>query len=434
MIASFPQHVALADILAWLWVHLTDPGNFVQIVIILFGYGVGALSYRLMRQNIVNAIDRSELPAKVKRIFNNLKRTFMYVIMLVVVFILSQIAKSLHADLNPSLSEAAMKVISAWIIVRMALQFMDNAFLRNIFAVLILSIMTLSIFGVLSQTSDALDEVGFNIGHFRFSALSIVKGGMSLFILLYLALFLSAFIERAVLRTKSLSRSSQVLLVKIIRITLIIFAVFIGVSSAGIDLSVFTVFSGAIGLGLGFGLQKVASNLFSGLLLLTDKSINPGDIIELEGGTFGWVNHMGARYTEVVTRDNKSYLIPNEDFITQRIVNWSHGNRLVRLHVPFAVHYRNDPHRIIDLAKAAARGTNRVVTHPEPMCWISKFGENAVEFDLRFWIKDPEQGVFNMRGAVMLQLWDSFKKNGISFAYPQREVFLHHMPEPSTPP
>jgi len=162
------------------------------------------------------------------------------------------------------------------------------------------------------------------------------------------------------------------------------------------------------------------------MLLLLDRSIKPGDVIEIPDiGTFGWVNHMAARYTEIVTRDNKSFLIPNEDFITQRVINWSHGNKLVRIHLEFGVHYDSDPHKVIEIATQAARDLERVVDNPAPICWIVEFGDSSLNFDLRFWIKDAEGGVANIRGQVFLALWDAFKKHNIQIPYPHREVYVH---------
>ena len=184
--------------------------------------------------------------------------------------------------------------------------------------------------------------------------------------------------------------------------------------------------SGAIGLGIGFGLQKVVSNLFSGFLLLMDQSIQPGDVIELESsGTFGWVNNMAARYTEIVTRDNKSYLIPNEELVTQRVVNWSHGNKLVRVEVLFGVHYDSDPHEVIRIAVEAATKPERVISNREAVCWLKEFGDSSINFALRFWIKDADQGITNIKGEVLLALWDAFKANNIAIPYPHREVFIH---------
>jgi small-conductance mechanosensitive channel len=176
-------------------------------------------------------------------------------------------------------------------------------------------------------------------------------------------------------------------------------------------------------VGLGFGLQKVVSNLVSGVIILLDKSIKPGDVISL-GETFGWIQTLGARYASVVTRDGKEYLIPNEDLITGQVVNWSHSNDFVRLDIYFGTAYGDDPHVVRKLAIQAASGVKRVLTDRAPVCHIVGFGDSSVDYILRFWIKDPTGGLTNIRGNVYLALWDAFQENGISIPFPQREVLM----------
>ena len=315
-------------------------------------------------------------------------------------------------------------ILLAWIFIRLVSQVIEQRFARNIISSIILGLMALSIFGVLDQTTATLDAIGFSIGEFRLSALSVAKGILGIFFLLYAALFLANITDKKINTVKSLNPSSRVLISKIARVFLVVTAILIGITSAGIDLSLFAVFSGAVGLGVGFGLQKVISNLFSGMLLLVDQSIKPGDIIEMDG-TFGWVNHMGARYIELVTRDNKSYLVPNEEFITQQVINWSHGNTLVRVETTFGVHYDSNPHDVKRLAIEAAGKPDRVVDSPSPVCHLVEFGDSSINFVLRYWIKDAEKGITNTKGDVMLALWDALKENNIDIPYPHREVFMH---------
>lgn len=415
--------------MTWFGEHFWTVDFLYESVIIAVAAALGNIVYRFARKPIGGYIDESGLPIRVRRILYNLNRLILPSATLIFMFIGAMIASIEIFDVNISFVKGVMKVLLAWVAIRAAVQFIANNLIRNIFAIAIWVVAALSIFGVLEQTANLLDAFGFSVGTFRISALVLIKGALSLFMLLYIATFTSTFAERAVLRSKSLTRSSQVLIAKIIRISLIVIALMIGVTSAGIDLSIFAVFSGAVGLGVGFGLQKVVSNLFSGLLLLLDKSIEPGDVIELENsGTFGWVHHMGARFTEIVTRDNKSYLIPNEELITQNVVNWSHGDKLIRLHAPFGVHYNSDPHEVIRIAQKAATRPERVVAEPAPVCWITEFGDSSINFDLRFWIKDAEGGVANVVGQVMLALWDAFKENDIQIPYPHREVFIHEVP------
>ncbi|MEQ9394753.1 mechanosensitive ion channel family protein [Haliea sp.] len=422
----------ISRLLQWLADEVWSPGTLYQAVMILLALAFGMLVYRVVRERLTGLIDNADLPIRVKLACNNLKSLVVPLVMLGVLFVISLIVSSGYAFLRVSLVTGVMKLLLAYMAIRIATQFISNVMARDFFALTMLLIAALSIFGILDDATIALDAMAFSMGQFHISALAVVKTILSLVVLLYLATFLSTFAERRVLKSKSLTRSSQVLVAKIVRIVLVTFALLIGVTSAGLDLSIFAVFSGAVGLGIGFGLQKVVSNLFSGLLLLLDKSIKPGDVIELEASaTFGSVTHMGARYTEIITRSNKSFLIPNEDFITQRVINWSHGDRLIRIQVEFGLHYDSDPHEVIDIAVAAAKRPARVVATPEPICLLMEFGDSSLNFVLRFWITDAEAGVSNVQGQVMLSLWDAFKENGIQIPYPHREVYLHAAPSPA---
>ena len=207
---------------------------------------------------------------------------------------------------------------------------------------------------------------------------------------------------------------------------LVFLALLIGVNAVGIDLTAFTVFSGAIGVGLGFGLQKIVSNFVSGIILLAERSIKPGDVIEV-GGTHGSVTSLGGRYTTLRARDGKEYLIPNETLITNQVVNWSYTARssasiLLRRRL-----------RQRSAAGAPARdrggeGDQRVQSSPEPVCHVTEFGDNGINFLLRFWIADPANGVINIKGDVFLALWDRFVEHGIEVPFPQRDLRIRDLP------
>jgi small-conductance mechanosensitive channel len=227
-----------------------------------------------------------------------------------------------------------------------------------------------------------------------------------------------------------ISPSMKVLAVKFLQVLLFGAAFFLGLKVVGVDLTGLAVLSGAIGVGLGFGLQKVVSNLVSGVIILLDKSIKPGDVISI-GDTFGWINALGARYVSITTRDGREYLIPNEDLITGQVVNWSHSNDFVRLDIHFGTAYGDDPHLVRKLAIEAAAGVDRVLSVKPPVCHITGFGDSSVDYILRFWITDPTDGLTNIRGNVYLALWDVFQANGVSIPFPQREVRMlnqHHDP------
>ena len=281
----------------------------------------------------------------------------------------------------------------------------------------------LVILGINDDAAAFLDSLAIPLGAVRLSALMVLKAALLLIATVWLAIVVGNYIDERVRRSEELTPSIRVLVGKVAKIGLVLVAGAIALSSVGVDLTALTVFSGAVGVGLGFGLQKVVSNFVSGVFILLDKSIKPGDTISLEG-TFGWIRELRARFVSVVTRDGREYLIPNEDFITQRVINWSFSDNFVRLDVNFGVSYDADPHMVSQLAIEAAMSVARVETDRRPVCWLTDFGKSSLDFVLRFWIRDPQQGLTNVRGKVLLALWDIFKENGISIPYPHREIIV----------
>lgn len=276
---------------------------------------------------------------------------------------------------------------------------------------------------LLDSVVSTLDAAAVSVGGLRLSALLVLKATILFGALLWAALLLSDLIDQSLARVLGIDEAIAVLIGKIVRAGLLFFVLLASFSAVGIDLTAFAVFSGAVGLGVGFGLQKVASNLISGFIILLDRSIKPGDVISL-GSTFGWITALRARYVQVNTRDGVEYLIPNETFITERLANMSHTNRSIRLEIKFGVSYASDPHVVRRLAIAVVAGLQRVMAYPEPVCHIAGFGDSSLDFVLRFWIQDPEKGVTNVRGEAFLGLWDAFKENAIEIPYPHREVLL----------
>ena len=191
----------------------------------------------------------------------------------------------------------------------------------------------------------------------------------------------------------------------------------------GNHLTALTVFGGALGIGIGLGLQKVASNLVSGLTLLMDKSIKPNDVIAV-GDTYGWIASLGARYAAVRTRDGIEHLIPNEELITQRVENWSHSDKTVRLKVPVGISYKSDVRLAMRLCLEAAGTVERVLAAPEPRCLLRGFGDSSVDLEIRIWIDDPEEGRANVMSEVLLGVWDRFHEHGIEIPFPQRDLHL----------
>ncbi len=312
-------------------------------------------------------------------------------------------------------------IATAWLCVGLAARLISNRFIRRIVTWGLWIYVTLYYLGLVDEVGGFLDGVAVTLGQFRLSALSVLKAMVVTTLLVTLARFVVKSGGRRLRANKDISPSAQELAVKALQVFLYSAAFFIGLKAVGFDLTGLAVLSGAIGVGLGFGLQKVVSNLVSGIIILLDKSVKPGDVISL-GETFGWIEALGARYVSVVTRDGKEYLIPNEDLITGQVVNWSHSNEFVRIDLFFGTAYGDDPHLVRKVAIEAAYSVGRVLKDRPAVCHITGFGDSSVDYILRFWITDPSEGLTNVRGNVYLALWDAFKEHGISIPFPQREV------------
>lgn len=319
---------------------------------------------------------------------------------------------------------SATLLSGAWLLIAVVSHAIRSRALGKVVNIVVWAYVAAAILGIVDDVAAVLDGAAFAVGKVRLSVLVILQGALFLGGLLWLSLSVGSFLDTRIQTVEELTPSLRVLIGKILRIALIVVALLVAMSGLGIDLTAFTVLSGAVGVGLGFGLQKVVSNFISGIIILLDESIKPGDTISL-GETFGWIRQLRARFVSVVTRDGREFLIPNEDFITREVINWSFSDQYVRLDVPFGVSYDSDPHEVSRLAIEAAGAVDRVdsLRHP-PVCWLTAFGDSSLDFLLRFWIKDPQRGLTNIRGRVLLNLWDIFKENNIAIPYPHREVIM----------
>ena len=317
---------------------------------------------------------------------------------------------------------------TAWLIYRLVAGLTHNQFWLRLAAVLAFGIAALQSFGLLEPTFEFLGSLSFAVGKSTLSVLDLVNGIFILLFLLWMSSLLGSAGESRIRQLPNLPPSLQVLLAKVVRVFLIFISFLVAMSTIGLDLSSFALLGGAIGVGIGFGLQKVVSNLVSGLILLLDRSIKPGDVIEIDN-TYGWINSLRARYASIITRDGKEHLIPNEDLITNRVVNWSFSDKNIRVRVPVGISYDSDPRKAMELCVEAARSSGRVLNDPEPRCLLTGFGDNSVNLELRFWINDPSNGLGNARSEVLLSIWDKFKEAGISIPFPQRDLHLRSWPE-----
>ncbi|MGB0630889.1 MAG: mechanosensitive ion channel family protein [Alphaproteobacteria bacterium] len=321
------------------------------------------------------------------------------------------------------LLNVTVSLLTAWVAIRIVSQLIRDPTWGRLFALSAWLIAALNIVGLLSPALLLLDAASLSIGEVRISALTVIKGVVTLILLLWLASITSRLLEQRVQNLPNLTPSVQVLIGKMIKIVLVTIAILAAVNAVGIDLTALAVFSGAVGVGLGFGLQKVVANFVSGIILLLDRSVKPGDTIAV-AGQYGRVDSLGARYASVITRDGIEHLIPNEEFISTRVENWSYSNEFIRLKKIVGVHYKSDIHKARDLCLEAAGEVDRILKDPKPACLLREFNDSSVDLEIRFWIRDPMNGRANVTSELLFGIWDRFAEHGIEIPYPQRDLHL----------
>jgi len=278
----------------------------------------------------------------------------------------------------------------------------------------------LELIGQLDAASDALDSVSIVLGGLRLTPLLVIKAGLLLIAALWLTNIASNFAESRINQSTELTPSIQVLLVKMIRMGLLIVTIAVALSAVGINLSALAVFSGAVGVGIGIGLQKIVANFISGIILLADKSVKPGDLVTI-GDSSGRISAMKTRYISVAAGDGREFLIPNEDLVTQKVTNWTYTDKNTLVKVLFGTDYDSDPKQVCKLAVEIAAAAPRAIKSKTPNCILTEFTETGMKFALTFWIADPD-GMDNVKSDVMLALWETFKREGIRAPYPVREI------------
>lgn len=322
-----------------------------------------------------------------------------------------------------ALINGGASLVTAWAMIRFGSSLVKSRFWSKTLAFSMWTIAALNIVGWLDPILEVLGNAIIPLGDHKLSLLTLIKGGAFLALFLWIAGLSSEGLERALARS-NLSPSQKVLFHKIAKILLIAVAILLGLNVVGIDFTALAVFSGALGIGIGFGLQKVFANLMSGFILLMDKSIKPGDVIAVND-TYGWVNRLGARYVSILTRDGKEHLIPNEMLITQSVENWTYTDGKIRIHIPIGVSYNEDIPLVKKLLLEVAHQHPRILQNPEPVCLIKGFGDNSVDFEIRAWIEDPVNGISNVMSGVYEEVWRVFKQHGVVVPFPQRDLNIN---------
>jgi small-conductance mechanosensitive channel len=297
--------------------------------------------------------------------------------------------------------------------------------------------LSLHVMGWGQDVIEVLDSIGLDTGKTRISVWSIAKLIVTVALFVLGAVWLSRWIEKRLARVQGLAPNMRIGFAKFTQAFLVGLSVLIGLNASGLDMTSLNVFSGAIGIGLGFGLQSIAANFVSGFVLLMDRSIKPGDVISFTGTTgtstegFGWVQQLRGRYVVVRDRDGVETLVPNQNLITNSVINWSYTDPRVRIKVPVRISYRNDPELALQLLLSATDNQRRVLREPPPVARLMQFGDHGIELELRFWITDPQEGVNNVRSDVNRAIWRLFREADITIPVAQREVRLEMVPTPA---
>ncbi|MFA5081835.1 MAG: mechanosensitive ion channel domain-containing protein [Hydrogenophilaceae bacterium] len=283
--------------------------------------------------------------------------------------------------------------------------------------------VALHIMGYLTPMIESLDAIGFSLGKQHISLYTALIGLLSVAVTLITALSVGRLIENRLIAGSNLNPNIKLALSKIIRSLLLVVAVLVALPLVGIDITVLSVFGGALGVGLGLGLQKIASNYFSGFTLLLEQSIRIGDMVTVDG-RFGEVKEIATRYTVIRGRDGTEYILPNESLITAPVINHTLADRENRISIPVQVAYGADLNKVREIMLAAAANHPRVISSQEPRVLLTGFGDNGINMELRIWMMDPEEGLGRLKSDINWAIWEAFQREGIEIPFPQRVVHM----------
>jgi small-conductance mechanosensitive channel len=399
---------------------VTSPWFYLQLGLILAAAGIAYAAEAPLRARVSTASLAMRWPLPLLRLAHVLIGSFSTVVFALLIIAARIVMAHSTWPSRSYLLVVAAKLAVAWLIIRLFTSVIRNAFLVKLISVSAWFMAALSIIGQLDPAIEMLDSVSVVLGGLRLTPLLVIKLGLLLIIALWLTNVASNFAESRISQSADLTPSIQVLLVKMIRLGLMIAAIAIALGAVGINLSALAVFSGAVGVGIGIGLQKIVANFISGIILLADKSVKPGDLVTI-GDSSGRISAMKTRYISVAAGDGREFLIPNEDLVTQKVTNWTYTDKNTLVKVNFGTNYDADPRQVCKLAVEIASAAPRAIKSRTPNCILTEFAEAGMKFSLTFWIADPD-GMDNVKSDVMLSLWDTFKREGIRVPYPVREI------------
>ena len=373
---------------------------------------------------LLGRLSKSEWVSKIG--LGGISRIAFPLVALLIVLIGRAVLKNWHSI---NILNIVVPLLSALMLIRLVVYIIRQVFVSSswlqsseqFIAMIIWVGFALYLTGYLPEVIDAMDHFGFHVGKQRISLLLVLSGILSIFVTMLVAMWLGKTFEHKVMATENLDMNLRVVLSKLIRACLVVVGVLIALPLAGIDITVLSVFGGALGVGIGFGLQKIASNYVSGFIILLDRSIHPGDVLTVDG-RFGKVSQLTTRYVVLENNDGTEAIIPNEILITSTVINHSFTNRQIRVGITIQISYQSDLHLAMEIMKQAAENQPRVLADPETKVYLKSFSDNGIDLEMGVWISDPEEGQLNLRSDINMEIWRKFQASGIEIPYPQRDV------------
>jgi small-conductance mechanosensitive channel len=410
---------------------LQVPANALQAFLIVVAVALGWWAAKYVRARITVAPDPDNIPDRLRELL------YVGAPQSLILAVLATIDGLMHLfGLEASMLDIAVQLVGLLLLIRVTVYVIRVSLGARTrlkgwgvpISAVIWGFLALHVLGWGDAVIAALDSIGLNAGKTRISVWSVLKLLVTVSVFVIAALWASRWLERRMLKLDALAPTMRIGIAKFAQAFLVGLSVLLGLNAAGLDLTTLNVLTGAIGIGLGFGLQSIAANFVSGFVLLMDRSIKPGDVISFTGmpGTategFGWVEELRGRYVVVRDRDGVETLVPNQNLITNPVINWSYTDPRVRLKLPVRVSYRDDPELAMSLLLQATDGHPRILREPAPVARLMGFGDHGIELELRFWIPDPQEGVNNVRSDVNRQIWRLFRDHGLTIPVAQREI------------
>ena len=401
-------------------VDISTPAALWQITIIIVAAAIAWIINGALRAYVLKRVQENRTPEDIKLAIGSINRALLPLSMLLFVWV----AKLILADWqHVGILALACRLLLAMAVIRLivyAIRYIypSGGWLKPLESVIswgVWSLLALHLTGYLPRITQALEDVQFSIGKNHVNLLLVMQAVLTVVLTLFAALWLSRLLENKLMRAEQVGMNMRVVMVKLIRIFFMFVAILIALSAVGLDITLLSVFGGALGVGLGLGLQKIASNYVSGFIILLDKSMNIGDIISVDKH-YGVIQDMRSRYMVLTKLDGTSVIIPNETLITTAVVNHSLTEHRGRVQILMAINHNSDLALAMQLMQEAASKQARVLQSPAPEAHIKGFGEHGIELALVVWVGDPERGAAMLQSTLYLEIWKAFRQNKVAFS------------------